>query len=87
MATLGALVSAAFSNYRHDQHPGSGWYFKAFAGLVEKVFCLPIRGSEAMIDPVILSNAAYDAGLVAEPMSTVGDALERDCFSRNRNRD
>lgn len=51
-------------------------YFKAFTGLVEKVFCVPIRGSEAMIDPVILSNAAYDAGLVAEPMSTVGDALE-----------
>ncbi|QSZ08242.1 bifunctional folylpolyglutamate synthase/dihydrofolate synthase [Rhizobium leguminosarum] len=51
-------------------------YFKAFAGLVEKVFCVPIRGSEATIDPVILSNAAYDAGLVAEPMSTVGDALE-----------
>lgn len=51
-------------------------YFKAFAGLVEKVFCVPIRGSEAMVDPVILSNAAYDAGLVAEPMSTVGDALE-----------
>ncbi len=51
-------------------------YFKAFTGLVEKVFCVPIRGSEAMIDPVILSNAAYDAGLVAEPMLTVGDALE-----------
>ncbi|MDR9763539.1 folylpolyglutamate synthase/dihydrofolate synthase family protein [Rhizobium redzepovicii] len=51
-------------------------YFKAFAGLVEKVFCVPIRNSDAMIDPVILSNAAYDAGLVAEPMSTVGDALE-----------
>ncbi|MBY3597229.1 bifunctional folylpolyglutamate synthase/dihydrofolate synthase [Rhizobium bangladeshense] len=51
-------------------------YFKAFTGLVEKVFCVPIRGSDAMIDPVILSNAAYDAGLVAEPMSTVGEALE-----------
>ncbi|QIO54244.1 bifunctional folylpolyglutamate synthase/dihydrofolate synthase [Rhizobium leguminosarum bv. trifolii] len=51
-------------------------YFKAFTGLVEKVFCVPIRGSDAMIDPVILSNAAYDAGLVAEPMLTVGDALE-----------
>ncbi|MGZ2452574.1 folylpolyglutamate synthase/dihydropteroate synthase [Rhizobium ruizarguesonis] len=51
-------------------------YFKAFTGLVEKVFCVPIRGSEAMVDPVILSNAAYDAGLVAEPMLKVGDALE-----------
>jgi dihydrofolate synthase/folylpolyglutamate synthase len=51
-------------------------YFKAFAGLAEKVFCVPIRGSDAMIDPVILANAAYDAGLVAEPISTVGEALD-----------
>ncbi|MDM9624513.1 folylpolyglutamate synthase/dihydrofolate synthase family protein [Rhizobium sp. S152] len=51
-------------------------YFNAFKGLAEKVYCVPIRGSDAMIDPVILANAAYDAGLVAEPMSTVADALE-----------
>jgi dihydrofolate synthase / folylpolyglutamate synthase len=51
-------------------------YFRAFAGLAEKVFCVPIRHSDAMIDPVILANAAYDAGLVAEPMSSVGEALE-----------
>ena len=51
-------------------------YFKAFAGLAEKVFCVPIRGSDSMIDPVILANAAYDAGLVAEPMSTVGESLD-----------
>ncbi|PKA39278.1 bifunctional folylpolyglutamate synthase/dihydrofolate synthase [Rhizobium sullae] len=51
-------------------------YFKAFVGLAEKVFCVPIRGSDAMIDPVVLSNSAYDAGLVAEPMSTVGEALD-----------
>ncbi len=51
-------------------------YFKAFAGLAEKVYCVPIRASDAMIDPVILANAAYDAGLVAEPMSDVGEALD-----------
>lgn len=51
-------------------------YFKAFAGLAERVFCVPIHGSDAMIDPVILANAAYDAGLVAEPMSSVSEALE-----------
>lgn len=51
-------------------------YFRAFVGLAEKVFCVPIRGSDAMIDPVILSNSAYDAGLVAEPKATVGEALE-----------
>ncbi|MGA1804626.1 bifunctional folylpolyglutamate synthase/dihydrofolate synthase [Rhizobium sp. HT1-10] len=51
-------------------------YFKAFAGLAEKVFCVPIKHSDAMIDPVILAHAAYDAGLVAEPMSSVGEALD-----------
>ncbi len=51
-------------------------YFKAFTGLAEKVYCVPIRGSEAMIDPVILANSAYDAGMVAEPMSTVRQALD-----------
>jgi dihydrofolate synthase/folylpolyglutamate synthase len=51
-------------------------YFRAFAGLVEKVYCVPIRGSEAMIDPVVLANAAYDAGLVAEPASGVAEALD-----------
>ena len=51
-------------------------YFKAFTGLAEKVYCVPIRGSEAMIDPVVLANTAYDAGLVAEPMSTVRQALD-----------
>ncbi|WFS00699.1 bifunctional folylpolyglutamate synthase/dihydrofolate synthase [Rhizobium tumorigenes] len=51
-------------------------YFKAFAGLAEKVFCVPIAHSDAMIDPVVLSHAAYDAGLIAEPMSSVGDALD-----------
>ena len=51
-------------------------YFKAFAGLVEKVYCVPIRGSEATIDPVVLANTACDAGLVAEPMSSVTDALD-----------
>ncbi|MDE1995818.1 MAG: bifunctional folylpolyglutamate synthase/dihydrofolate synthase [Rhizobiaceae bacterium] len=50
-------------------------YFRAFAGLAEKVYCVPIRGSDAMIDPVILANAAYDAGLIAEPASSVGEAL------------
>ncbi len=51
-------------------------YFQAFKGLAVKVYCVPIRGSDAMIDPVILANAAYDAGLIAEPISTVAEALE-----------
>jgi dihydrofolate synthase/folylpolyglutamate synthase len=51
-------------------------YFQAFAGLAEKVYCVPIRHSEAMIDPVILASAAYDAGLIAEPSASVDEALE-----------
>ena len=51
-------------------------YFKSFTGLAEKVYCVPIRGSDSMIDPVVLAGAAYDAALVAEPMSSVGQALD-----------
>ncbi|WP_337267737.1 bifunctional folylpolyglutamate synthase/dihydrofolate synthase [Oryzifoliimicrobium ureilyticus] len=51
-------------------------YFRAFKGLAEKVYCVPVNNSDATIDPVVLANAAYDAGLVAEPMSSVGEALD-----------
>ena len=51
-------------------------YFRAFADIAEYVFTVPIRGSEAGLDPVVLANAAYDAGLVAEPASTVAEALK-----------
>ncbi|SIR28890.1 dihydrofolate synthase / folylpolyglutamate synthase [Rhizobium sp. RU35A] len=50
-------------------------YFRAFADIAECVFTVPIRGSDAGLDPVVLANAAYDAGLVAEPHSTVAEAL------------
>lgn len=50
-------------------------YFRAFTDIAECVFTVPIRGSDAGLDPVVLANAAYDAGLVAEPHSTVADAL------------
>jgi dihydrofolate synthase / folylpolyglutamate synthase len=51
-------------------------YFRAFADIAEYVFAVPIRGSDAGLDPVVLANAAYDAGLVAEPSLTVADALK-----------
>ncbi|MCY1665352.1 bifunctional folylpolyglutamate synthase/dihydrofolate synthase [Rhizobium sp. SL86] len=51
-------------------------YFRAFTDIAECVFTVPIRGSDAGLDPVVLANAAYDAGLVAEPHSTVADALK-----------
>ena len=50
-------------------------YFKAFKGLAEQVFTVPIRGSDAGIDPVALADDAYDAGFEAEPMSRSAEAL------------
>ena len=50
-------------------------YFRAFEGLVERVFTVPIRGTEAMIDPVVLANSACDAGLNAQPMENIAQAL------------
>ena len=51
-------------------------YFDAFRGIAERVFTVPIRGSDAGIDPVVLAGDAIDAGLDAEPLSTVADALD-----------
>jgi dihydrofolate synthase/folylpolyglutamate synthase len=51
-------------------------YFRAFADLAEHVFTVRIRDTEAGLDPVVLANAAIDAGLVAEPAGSVAEALE-----------
>lgn len=51
-------------------------YFRAFADIAEYVFTVPIRDSDAMIDPVILAHSAFDAGLVAEPSLSVAAALK-----------
>jgi dihydrofolate synthase / folylpolyglutamate synthase len=51
-------------------------YFRAFADLAEHVFTVRIRDSEAGLDPVVLANSAYDAGLVAEPAGSTIEALE-----------
>ncbi|MCM2294420.1 bifunctional folylpolyglutamate synthase/dihydrofolate synthase [Allorhizobium sp. BGMRC 0089] len=50
-------------------------YFKAFEGLAVMAFTVPIRGTDNALDPVVLANAAYDAGVTAEPVSSVADAL------------
>ncbi|WP_416798607.1 bifunctional folylpolyglutamate synthase/dihydrofolate synthase [Ciceribacter azotifigens] len=50
-------------------------YFHAFAGLVQEVFTVPIRGTDAALDPVALAQAASDAGLSASPVSAVAEAL------------
>lgn len=51
-------------------------YFHAFAGLAEKVFTVPIRHSDAAIDPTALAVSAQEAGLEARPISSVAEALE-----------
>lgn len=50
-------------------------YFRAFADIAEHVFTVPIRGTDAGLDPVVLAQAAFDAGLIAEPMGSVEEAL------------
>jgi dihydrofolate synthase / folylpolyglutamate synthase len=51
-------------------------YFRAFADIAEYVFAVPIRGSDAGLDPVVIASSAYDAGLIAEPAMTVAEALK-----------
>lgn len=51
-------------------------YFDAFRGIAERVFTVPVRGSDAGLDPAVLAGDAIDAGLEAEPFSGVGEALE-----------
>ncbi len=50
-------------------------YFDAFRGIAEKVFTVPIRGSDAGLDPVFLAGEAAEAGIEAEPVSDVAHAL------------
>lgn len=50
-------------------------YFEAFHGLAEQVFTVPVQGSDAGIDPVILAGDAADAGFEAVTVGSVADAL------------
>lgn len=50
-------------------------YFDPFRGLAERVFTVPIRGSDAGLDPAALAEDAARAGLEAAPLATVGEAL------------
>ena len=55
-------------------------FFEHFAGLATYVYCAPIKGTDAFIDPVALASSAADAGLSAEPVSSIGEALEHICM-------
>jgi dihydrofolate synthase/folylpolyglutamate synthase len=50
-------------------------FFRPFAGLVRKVFTVPVPHSAASRDPAELAAAAATAGLAAEPIADVETAL------------
>jgi dihydrofolate synthase/folylpolyglutamate synthase len=52
-------------------------YFRRFAGLVRKVFTVPVPGTAAGRDPAELAAAAQSAGLAAETVGDVAAALDR----------
>jgi len=52
-------------------------FFRPFAGLVRKVFTVPVPSSNAGRDPRELAELARTAGLLAEPVADVPAALDR----------
>jgi dihydrofolate synthase/folylpolyglutamate synthase len=52
-------------------------FFKPFAGLARRVFTVPVPSSNAGRDPRELAMAARTAGLAAEPLATISEALAR----------
>ncbi|RAH99464.1 bifunctional folylpolyglutamate synthase/dihydrofolate synthase [Acuticoccus sediminis] len=50
-------------------------FFKHFAGLVRHVFTVGVPSSDAAIPPAALADAAAEAGLSAEPVTSVRTAL------------
>ena len=51
-------------------------YFRAFGGMARHVFTVPINSSDAGVAPAELAARAIDAGLSAEPVSSVENALK-----------
>lgn len=51
-------------------------YFAAFRDIARKVFTVPIRNSDAAIDPLALALSAGEAGLHAAAISSLAEALE-----------
>lgn len=52
-----------------------GGFFEAFSGIARHVFTVPVKNSDAGLDPVALAADAADAGLSAEPVGDFIDAL------------
>jgi dihydrofolate synthase/folylpolyglutamate synthase len=53
-----------------------GGFFHAFEGIARHVFTVPITSSDAGVSPAELATRAIDAGLSAEPVSSVENALK-----------
>jgi dihydrofolate synthase/folylpolyglutamate synthase len=51
-------------------------FFRPFAGLVRKVFTVPVPSSNAGRDPAELADMARTAGLLADPLPDVPTALD-----------
>ena len=47
--------------------------------MARHVFTVPIRGSDSGIDPLVLADDAAEAGLSAEPVESVAEALSLIC--------
>lgn len=60
-------------------------YFRAFEDMARHVFTVPVKGTEAGITPEELAARAGEAGLSAEPISAVDNALKllRDTWDSN----
>ncbi|MEM6463035.1 MAG: folylpolyglutamate synthase/dihydrofolate synthase family protein [Pseudomonadota bacterium] len=50
-------------------------YFEAFSGMARHVYTVPVKGSDAGIDPVVLAEDASVAGLSAQPAASVRQAF------------
>ena len=60
-------------------------YFRAFEGMARHVFAVPVKGTDAGIAAEELAVRAGEAGLSAEPISSVDNALKllRDTWDRS----
>ncbi|MDW6024530.1 folylpolyglutamate synthase/dihydrofolate synthase family protein [Mesorhizobium sp. BAC0120] len=60
-------------------------FFRAFHGIARHVFTVPVRSSDAGVPNAELALRAVDAGLSAEPVNSVADAmmLLRDTWDRS----
>ncbi|MDN2568267.1 bifunctional folylpolyglutamate synthase/dihydrofolate synthase [Aquibium sp. A9E412] len=50
-------------------------YFRAFVGMARHVYTVPIRSSEAGVPNAVLAARAMEAGLSAEPVDSIDNAL------------